>query len=205
MEVAALGSPVGGGAWYLCPLDAPRAPREAQPSLHGPNTSRPPTRSPRPTPARGPPGSLSVLLCPAASRALGCLGGARPVAGRGWWFPGRRARPQAWGPSRSNPWGWPHQLSGLLPVHLLPPRPVALLTPPREHRPQGEVVTGPPGNSAITPSGHAAMLGAHTPPAPTARGHLCPMQLLPRRARGGGPGPHPLGTHTHSSILPPFL
>lgn len=49
------------------------------------------------------------------------------------------------------------------------------------------------------------MLGAHTPPAPTARGHLYPLQLLPRQARGGGLGPHPLGTHTRSSILLPFV
>lgn len=55
------------------------------------------------------------------------------------------------------------------------------------------------------PPGHAAMLGAHTPPAPTAWGHLYPLQLLPRQARGGGLGPHPLGTHTRSSILLPFV
>lgn len=80
MEVVASRSPAGGGAWYLCPLGAPSAPQEAWPSLLCPNSSHPPTGSPRPTPARGPPGSISVLLCPTGSRALpagcrACVGG----------------------------------------------------------------------------------------------------------------------------------
>lgn len=81
MEVVASRSPAGGGAWYLCPLGAPSAPQEPWPSLLCPNSSHPPTGSPRPTPARGPPGSISVLLRPTGSRALGCLRGAGPVWG----------------------------------------------------------------------------------------------------------------------------
>lgn len=205
MEVVASRSPAGGGAWYLCPLGAPSAPQEAWPSLLCPNSSHPPTGSPRPTPALGPPGSISVLLCPTGSRALGCLRGAGPVWGGGWWFPGRRAWPRAWGPSHSDPWGWPHALSGLLPVCLLPPRPVALLTPPGGHRPQGEVVTRTTmGTQPLQPRAccHA---GRPHPTGPNCSGPPLPYAAAAQAGPGWGPGTTPAG-HPHALLHPaPFL
>lgn len=121
-----------------------------------------------------------------------------------WWFPGRRARPRAWGPSPSDPWSWPHDLSGLLQVPLLPPSPVALLTPSGGHRPQGEVVKGPPWELSHYAPWACCHAGCPHPTCPNCPGTPLPSPAAAQAGPGWGPGTTP-ARHPHTLLHPAAL